>query len=161
MSIEWTMSPRSTTPKQICSDGFRWFVGTVWAAAPTKPSLQIMYLQGQFPDRPTNRFVEATGVISRPYKSICRGGWYYSRPYKLICRGGCSTSCPYNTCLYWWFSIEPSLQYIFRKKIKFIIQIRPEHIYIIQIRPQAQGHYINYHYKSNSQEYIQSIIKQT
>ena len=69
---------------------------------------------------------------------------------------------------------KPPLQYIFHtKKIKFIIQIGPEHTYIyiciynsnltrtyiIQIWSQTQEHYINYHYKSNSQEYIQSIIK--
>jgi len=33
-----------TTPHKVCRGGFRGFVGAVWAAAPTKPSLQIMHL---------------------------------------------------------------------------------------------------------------------
>ena len=41
------------------------FVGAV-----PRPSLQIMHLQGRFPDR--------------PYKSICRGGCSTSRPYKQV-----------------------------------------------------------------------------
>ena len=65
-----------TTTDIICRGGSRSFVGAVWPAAPTNP---------------TNRFVEAAGVISRPYKSICRGGWYCSRPYKSIYRGGLGT----------------------------------------------------------------------
>ena len=33
---------------------------------------------------PTNRFVGAALITSRPYKSICRGGCSTSRPYKQV-----------------------------------------------------------------------------
>ena len=74
-----------TTSHMVWRGGSRLFIWAVWPAAPTKPSLQIMYLQERFPDR----------------------------PYKSICRGCCSTSRPYNICLQERFSLEPSLQYIF------------------------------------------------
>ena len=118
---------------------------------------------------PTNLFVGAALITSRPYKSICRGG--------------CSTSRPYST-----FS---------RKKIKFSIQnhfaerpttnvpnsVRvaecpatnvPNRVRVAE-RPttsvhvvehpatttKAQEYSINYNYKSNLEKYIQSIIKYT
>ena len=56
--------------KSICRGGCRPFVGAVYPAAPTQGSLQIMHLQGRFPDH--------------PYKSICRGGCSTSRPYQRV-----------------------------------------------------------------------------
>ena len=58
-----------------------------------KRGYKLCIYRGGFQTAPTNQFVEAAGVISRPYNGVS------SRPYKSICRGGCSTSRPYNTCL--------------------------------------------------------------
>ena len=67
---------------------------------------------------PTNRFVGAAGVSSRPYKWICRSDWCFQPPLQRLFVGVAgSTSSPYSCYLKGRFNLEPLLQCIFSKKI--------------------------------------------
>ena len=123
----------------------------------------------------TNRFEGAARITSRPYKSICRGGSYYQPPRKSICRGGCSTSRPYKQVFVGAIQSRTAPTVCFSAKknsnLQFKIALpnarRPTFRTAFALpnaprpRLQAQEYSINYNYKSNSQEYIQSIIKYT
>ena len=63
---------------------------------------------------------------------ICTGGWYYSRLYKLIYRGGwCSQTAPINRFVGTATVPTAPTNHFSTKKIKFKIQIGPEHIFFL------------------------------
>ena len=66
------------------------------------------------PAVPTNRFVGAVRIISCPYISIYRGSCSTSHPYKYLFVGAIQSRT------------APTVRFP-EKKIKFTIQIRPEH----------------------------------
>ena len=95
-------SSTPTTSDMLCRGGKWAFVGAVWTAALPKRGYKSPIYRGGSQTTPTNRFVEAAGVISRPYKSICRDCSVQNRPYST---------------------------FFCKKKFKFTIQIQSEHTY--------------------------------